>query len=283
MYAQQTYNVKMNVGIPVRDEAASNPSREQNSLVSYEQPLNERVRTFLRLEHLFRQIDHHRSDLSQWGRRAALAAILDVLMLLSRSDLRVEIMKVLEEQHSNLSRLVERSDIDHHKLSSILQELEQLNHSLQDVNTNFANTLLRNHEFLNNFLNRCAIPGGTCGFDMPAFHHWLNQPVQVQQANLDTWSQDLQLYKRAVAHILSLLRTSMVPIDKVADGGVYIHTMESVCQLVRVLLPAATKVFPEISAGRHRCTIRFMLQDNADQRPQQTYDDIHFLFVCGTV
>ena len=63
-----------------------------------------------------------------------------------------------------------------------------------------------------------------------------------------------------------------------ADEGVYVHVMEGHCQMVRVLLPAETDLFPEISAGKHRCTIRFMQQSNMDQKPHQSHDNIDFRF-----
>ena len=76
--------------------------------VVYEQPLNERVRTFLRLEFLFAQHHHHRADRTHWGVRATLRALLDIFTIVSRSDLKTEILKELSEQHGTLSRLQQR-------------------------------------------------------------------------------------------------------------------------------------------------------------------------------
>jgi cell division protein ZapD len=60
---------------------------ENGQTVVYEQPLNERVRTFLRLEFLFQQHHHHRADKTHWGVRATLRALLDIYTVVSRSDL----------------------------------------------------------------------------------------------------------------------------------------------------------------------------------------------------
>ena len=65
--------------------------------VVYEQPLNERVRTFLRLEFLFTQHHHHRADRTHWGVRATLRALLDIYTVVSRSDLKTEILKELAD------------------------------------------------------------------------------------------------------------------------------------------------------------------------------------------
>ncbi|MFT5351355.1 MAG: cell division protein ZapD, partial [Gammaproteobacteria bacterium] len=54
------------------------------SNITYEQPLNERVRTFLRLEHLFDTEDHFLSNSSEWDSRVSLSLLLDIIDMLSR-------------------------------------------------------------------------------------------------------------------------------------------------------------------------------------------------------
>src|SRR3546814_10463524 len=49
----------------------------------FEQPLSERVRTFLRLELLFLQYHDHRRDETSFGARASLHALLDLLVVRS--------------------------------------------------------------------------------------------------------------------------------------------------------------------------------------------------------
>jgi cell division protein ZapD len=51
--------------------------------------------------------------------------------------------------------------------------------------------------------------------------------------------------------------------------------------LVRVLLPAGGGIFPEISAGQHRFTIRFVRWRGVDSRPAQVTQDVRFqLAIC---
>ena len=61
----------------------------------YEQPLTERVRTFLRLEFLFEQCLYHVGLQSRWDSRAAIAGILEITTLLTRGDVRTEVLKEL--------------------------------------------------------------------------------------------------------------------------------------------------------------------------------------------
>ena len=47
--------------------------------------------------------------------------------------------------------------------------------------------------------------------------------------------------------------------------------------LIRVLLPNGSKIFPEISGGQHRFTVRFLSWSGIDNRPTQTSADVRFL------
>jgi cell division protein ZapD len=254
----------------------------ESAEICFEQPLNEHLRTFLRLDCLFEQMRHYFLDESVYGRRAAISTLLDIMTLLTRSDLRTEFIKDLNHQHLNLSRLQNRPGIDHGRLSQILQQLEQLNEALQKVPPQAAGTLLKENEFLTSIINRSAIPGGCCGFDVPTYHRWLGQSSEDQRRDLEHWHHDMRPFQDTAALMVKLVRESARPVPKLAERGMYIHNMEGPCQLIRVLLPAGTTLYPEISAGKHRCTIRFMEHGDVNHRPTQTSEDVSFdLVLCA--
>ena len=62
----------------------------------FEQPLNERMRTFLRLDFLYTQAVYHSEKDSPWGTRAAVGSLLDILAILARGDVRSDVLKELE-------------------------------------------------------------------------------------------------------------------------------------------------------------------------------------------
>ena len=64
--------------------------------IIYEQPLNERMRTFLRLEFLYNQTLYHRQQPDTWSARAAVASILEMLAITARGDIRSDVLKELE-------------------------------------------------------------------------------------------------------------------------------------------------------------------------------------------
>lgn len=255
---------------------------EERTVSCFEQPLNERIRTLLRLEFLFEQTRHHREDTTQWGRRAMLHTLLDTLTLLSRSDLKTDIIKELQEQHGSLKRLERRTGIDNSRLTAVLDELESALHAMHGTAAQSASTVLKQNEFLNTILNRSAIPGGTCVFDLPGYHHWLEQPLEAQQKDIAGWLRPLEAYGEAVAIILRLLRQSQQPAPCEAPGGVFVQTLDRPYGLMRVLLAVPSPLYPEISAGKHRFTVRFMEQANAGERAVPTSRDVDFrLALCA--
>ena len=64
--------------------------------VIYEQPLNERMRTFLRLEFLYTQATYHSELPNPWSARAAVASLLEILAITARGDSRSDVLKELE-------------------------------------------------------------------------------------------------------------------------------------------------------------------------------------------
>ena len=64
----------------------------------YEQPLSERMRTFLRLEFLYQQMLYNGELDSDWATRAVIANLLDILAILSRGDVRSDVHKELDQQ-----------------------------------------------------------------------------------------------------------------------------------------------------------------------------------------
>ena len=59
----------------------------------YEQPLNERMRTFLRLDFLYQQALYHEEREDAWSTRAAVGSLLEILAITARGDARSEVLK----------------------------------------------------------------------------------------------------------------------------------------------------------------------------------------------
>jgi cell division protein ZapD len=138
---------------------------------------------------------------------------------------------------------------------------------------------LKECDFLNTIRHRSAIPGGTCGFDLPDYGFWLRLPAGERRRQLEDWASRLKPLCEAVAEVLWLTREATEASERVATGGLYQHTVDRSEQLnlVRVLLPSSAGIFPEISAGQHRFTVRFLRWRGVDTRPLPLNQDVRFL------
>lgn len=252
--------------------------------VLYEHPLNERARTFLRLEYLFNQAAHHVRRSSEWDSRATLTCILEILSIISNSNIKSEVLKELERHASNLKRLEQSPDIDRQQLGSLLEDIDVRVDGLHRINGQIAGEL-KTSEFLISIRQRSAIPGGTCDFDLPAFHYWLQLPSSQRTDDLFRWLHNFDAIGQSIQLILKLTRGSTNLKPQIAYGGVYQETLDPKmpCQLVRIALPADVPYFAELSGGRHRFTARFLQFSTIEQRARQTEQDIDFELACCVI
>jgi len=248
--------------------------------VIYEHPLNERVRTLLRLEHLFTRITFHLPQPSEWSSRAAINGLLDITNILNRADIKSEAIKELERHTASLDKIRSAPGVDSQQLDLILNDLDSSTSKLRQTSAQIGRGL-RENEFLSSIMQRSTIPGGTCDFDLPQFHYWLQQPAEVRHSDLQDWYQELLPLQVAAQLLLSLTRNSAHASNAEATAGLYQHILESQApaQLIRVGLPKESPLFPEISGGKHRFAIRF-LEPNNSGRPNQTQLDVNFSLIC---
>lgn len=247
----------------------------------FEQPLNERIRTFLRLEHLFSQFNQHLYHDSAWDTHSALKAILDILGMVSRGDIKRETIKELERQNSNLKAFIEIPDINHGKLTILMDEQKKCIDALHSISGNIGQVLQQN-ELLNAIRQRITVPGGLCDFDLPVYSHWLNQPYELRKNILEEWFTPFLPLQTAIKLILQMIRDSADSIDEIAENGFFQKNIDSnqVCLLIRVMIDSDSNIFPEISAGKHRFSIRFLKSQNPAHRPEQVNQDIEFKLSC---
>lgn len=257
-----------------------NGTTVQNYII-YEQPLNERVRTFLRLEHLFQITRHHMQHDTEYDSRATVSGLLYIVDLLSRSDIRADLIKELERHATTLNSLAANPNVDQDRLRNILDKILTLLESLKK--TSYQPGLnIRQDEFITSIKQRSIMPGGSCNFDLPNYHYWLHKPFNARIGDMDHWQNDLLLIYDSLNLALHMIRSSATPVQERAMAGFYQKPIESniVCQLIRVYIPSEKQYYPEISGGKHRFTIRFLEQPSTKSRPVQVQDDVDFELHC---
>ena len=250
--------------------------------VRYEQPLSERMRTFLRLEYLYEQLLFHIERESQWASRAAVTSLLDIIAILGRGDLRSDIIKELERQIYIFDRYQDISNVDAERLARVLRNLHTLRQELNVVGPQYLQSV-RESEFLNAVKHRSTIPGGTCEFDLPDYSHWLRKPYDQRLTDIKEWTKNLRPLCASIAELLWLLRKSGQSFDQVAISGSFQYALRQnmTVGLIRVTMAPGSPYYPEISGSRHRFTVRFMEWSDASLRAVQTNHNVEFkLTIC---
>ncbi len=249
-------------------------------MITYEQPLNERIRLLLRLELLMGRFRYHIANPMPEDTVVALQLLLDLYNLSARIDVKSELLKEIDRIGQSL-RLLLRQDED--EASRLDTHLERLNlHS--DVLYQQRGQLgqhLKSHSFFNSLRQRASLPGGINGFDIPMFHFWQERPVEARLADLMEWAAPYLSADDAARDILNMIREWGESREAVAKEGFFQSTLEGrkSPHLLRVTMKHNVDFYPEISAGKQRFTLRFVSADMTADRGKQFGQDVPFTLV----
>lgn len=252
-----------------------------NNTITYEFPLNERIRVFIRLEQLFQQFIHFSEGGSTTDKRAAVIVLLDIMAIFKRNDLKLEILKELDRQALILNKIANSEGVDKEKLDAILDQLKHITQKLNTVPGKIGGTI-QDNDLFKSIIQRSSIPGGTCSFDLPEYHYWLSQDDAVCLSDLQHWSSPFIDIHTAIDFILNFIRTSRQGKQEIAVAGFFQVSLNQnqPFQIVKVTLDKSLRCFAEISGGKHRCNIRFMEPSADNTRPTQSTSDIPFTLTC---
>lgn len=223
----------------------------------YEFPLNEKVRTYLRLEQLFKQLEQGKTASEDWQYINFLDSLFTLLDLSERIDLRNDVLKDIESHEKNLVIWSQHPNIDDDALQFALQKILRLRESLKSNKKVGAE--LKEDRFLSSIRQRFSIPGGTCSFDLPNLHYWLQQPSENKQQNVIIWLQEISPIQQAMEMTLSFLRIRGRFRSVEAENGFYQGIAEDKNELIRVLSVTNEGYFPMLSGNKYRYAIRFSL------------------------
>ena len=244
-------------------------------MITYEYPLNERVRTLLRLEDLFEKITHFAAATGSVEHHVALVTLFEILEVAGRADLKFDLVQELERQRQILLSFRNNPEISEEALSGALYEIEQASAQLLAMHGKIGH-YLRDNDWLMSIKNRVAIPGGVCEFDLPGYHYWLNSDAPLRQQNLENWIAPMLPIRQGLTIVLRLLRSSGRAEMQCAQRGAYQLMLGGRnAQLIRLRIGKDEPVLPEISAGKLAINVRFLRPDMA-QRPRQVEADVAF-------
>jgi len=244
-------------------------------VITYEYPLNERIRTLLRLEDLFEKVAHFIAADGAEEHHVALVTMFEILEVAGRADLKFDLVQELERQRQILLSFRNNPEISEDALSGALYEIEQASAALLAMQGKIGQ-YLRENEWLMAIKNRAAIPGGVCEFDVPSYHFWLNRDPAMRQRDLNGWMSPMLPIRQGLSIVLRLLRASGRPEGQLAARGSFqLMLAGRSAQLVRLRLRSGDAFIPEISANKYALNVRFTVPET-DLRPKQAEADVAF-------
>ena len=245
-------------------------------MIRYEHPLNERIRTLMRLEDLFARAHHFAAHDDAPEHHAALLALFEITDVAARADLKTDLLQELERQKQVLGPLRSNPEIDQQALSKLLADMDQVNASLL-AQAGKIGMHLRESEWLMAIKQRAAIPGGVCEFDLPAYHYWLHQDPAARRRDLAAWIEPFEPIRIGAEIVLRLLRENSRGSRHTAYRGVFqlMLTTTKVAQLLRLTMRRELPCVPEISANKYALNIRFIGVSGMD-RGNVIGEDVEF-------
>ena len=245
-------------------------------VITYEYPLNERIRTLLRLEDLFERSGHFISQPSPQDHHVALLTLFEIMEVAGRADLKSDLLQELERQKQVLRAFRNNPEISENALNQVLGDMEQASTALFGM-TGRIGQYLRENEWLMSIKQRTGIPGGACQFDLPSYHYWLHKASDERGLQLAAWTSPLYPLRDGSAIILRILRESGKPAQYVAPQGTYQQMLGGkTAQMLRVRLESTLGCVPEMSANKYVLNIRFLTQGGEDPRPRTAEGDVGF-------
>lgn len=251
-------------------------------VILYEYPFNERIRTYLKLEHLFERleillkrndpIDHHH----------AIQTIFEVMDVGSRSDMKSDVLKDIDRHKAQLNAYRGNPAISEPLLDEAIARLDHSFHLLSSTPGKTGQGLL-DIDWLMSLRGRMSIPGGTCEFDLPAYHHWRHFGPEQRKQDLRQWASTITPLGDAIAQLMRMMRESGAPQKVVTTNGLFKQSLPlgRPFQLMRLQIHPDTGLIPEISGNRMLFTVRMMKQIDGD-RLQATNEDAAFeLTLCA--
>jgi cell division protein ZapD len=251
-------------------------------VILYEYPFNERIRTYLRLEHLFRRLGELVPSESPLSHHYALITIFEIMDVAARADLKADVMRDLDKHKSVFNSYRGNPAIAETVLDQVVGQLERNFTTLNGV-AGKAGQALTENEWLMSIRSRAGIPGGTCEFDLPAYYAWQHRPAPSRRADLERWSNTLSPLASSIYLLLKLLRDADVPYKVIATRGQFQQNLPQgrSFQLLRLRIDPRLGLIPEISGNRLMVSVRLMRHDK-DDRLHQSSDDAPFeLTLCA--
>ena len=252
-------------------------SLSDNQVSLYEEPVQEKIRKFIKIEFLLNKIYYFKGKDNKSENYISLLALCELYEILSRSDIKSELIREIETQNTYLQKIKEIPQADSSKLNSVLEKQSQLLKLIYSIEINYLDHLERD------ILFKTILKNSFTQLQPASIDFWLSRDILNRETQIDLWLEPLIFIKRSIDFILEVIRKSGRFEDRVAEKGFFVEKLDPKKNilLVRVTLTSDLYYYPQISVGKQRLTIMFMTKDDKNNLVPYQEDLSFILTTCS--
>ncbi len=114
--------------------------------------------------------------------------------------------------------------------------------------------------------------------DLPLFNYWLNKDEKERARDLRDWGRPYEIAFEAIELLMDLIYQGKEETEAVAKGGFFQATLspEVDYQILSIELDESAALYPEISAGKQRFSVRFVDGTTLEEKGKQIIEDVDF-------
>jgi len=225
------------------------------NIITFEYPLNEKMRSYLRFEFLFLKLIESKKFIHESDTTVFFKALFELLELSERCDIRHDLVKDLRLLSEQMKLWLKHDQVDHEAVSELLSEVEQLTCALLDMPKQLR--YFKTNRFLTSLKQRFSIPSGCCNFDLPQYHFWLSEGQVKQSKDADAWLSHFDALQKTLILYLKIKRSQGTVSSQNAVKGFYQGEVEH-SDFVIIELDKSFGAYPMISGHKNKYSIRFM-------------------------
>lgn len=256
----------------------NNPSNEFETQL-FEFPVTDKMRQFLKIEHLSNGIAYHMHQDSSWGVQACVSLLFELTQLLEKSDIKGKALQELDRIRKNIE--ANSSDLQDKTTSLKLLALQASFDTLNMLNGPF--NLFNQSEFTIMLRQRFSTSQSQCSFESPAFYQFSTQNIQDRVKDIKHLILPILPLLSSISLILKLTREAGMVESVTASSGRFEKQLNSKnpLQLVQIKVTPGHKIYPELSSGKHQLFVNFVQQLNGPKKNVE--QDVAFQILCSSL
>ena len=170
-----------------------------NHAAIYEEPVDERIRKFLKLENYFLKINKHKDVDDTYNTSAALNSLIRLYQTMSRAEVK-RIDKRNRFSQVTIHRICKIEGADKVKLNSIMEKQSVILNTLHNLKANYLNDL-----HVDELFQHCVKHSDTLSSELD---YWLTRDHAFRQNQINLWLELIKPIENSIYFCLDILRKS---------------------------------------------------------------------------